>query len=397
MILNYLDLDGGAAINVFPIADSHLFSVHSDWKEQSAYYFTGLEYRMLVCPSIWSQCELLLERPGLYLKTNIPLGGMVYLPQKPANFNHSDCAHDLEWMVESYLFKFNSLPSRSYDWLSRRRLYIDRAGGRSALGLGIFDHSRLVARGETRDAIELLNQRYADELFALVASRPDQIQVGNYAQTSLTDEVCTHTDFLSESMVYLRALRNDDLETISHSRLTATCENVTCSRKYNRSLLSFYLTAIREPHPNEHGAYIALFKNFYNILEYFMEGEGQGCLTAVLDKHVGTDRLQAIVADIEKYYPPESTQVFGLTHGKRISTNVPLPTISSADKDIAQKVGYRLYKTRNAVLHSKKTYQQQAVLDSIKPGPNEASQLDTDLALIRPIAELILEEADPDA
>lgn len=108
MILNYKLLPNGAAINIFPISDSDVFNQHADWKDLKAYYFTGLDFRMLICPFRFATDEPLLQRPGLYLKSTLPIGGIVYFPQLPKNYNENNFLDDLAWMVDSYLFRFNA-------------------------------------------------------------------------------------------------------------------------------------------------------------------------------------------------------------------------------------------------------------------------------------------------
>lgn len=394
MISNWWTLPSGGAINVFPVTDSNRFSRYIDWKERRAYYFSGLDFAMLVCPFTGTEDELLVQRPGLYLKTNLPLGGIVYFPSLPEHHNHSDVSSDIAWMVDSYLFKFNANRSLSQNMITPR-LYVDYANDIPSHGSHVFDNARVVATPQANLAITRLNQRYADELIALITVQTTQIQIANYAQTSLVDEVCTHEDFRAESHKYLNALMQGSLDSLDSSELTKGYEHITCTKKYNRTALSFYLAAMKEPFPNSPGSYIGMFKNFYNILEYLMKGEGEAHLRAVLQNRVGDSALKDIVIGIKASTHPQSSVLNRMTNGERLSSTQILPPILESDPDLAATIAERLYTKRNAALHSKKTFRSVLVGHNIRPGQHESSQLDTDLAIIRPIVEIIIENLDP--
>ena len=395
MILNYWELPNGAGINVFPIRDSHTFGPPSTWRRWRAYYFTGLEYRMLICPFLSAADERLLQRPGVYLKTNLPLGGVVYFPNLPAEHNEHNFLDDLDWMVDSYLFKFHATSSASHNEAAPR-YYVDYANGLPSHGPNIFDDARVIATREARNALDLLSHRYTAELINFIESNPNAIGVANYAETSLLEEVCTHKDLLMETFKYLDVVAKDNPRLLAESRLTCGWEHVQCSKKYNRVVLSFYLAAIKEPFPNSPGSCIGMFKNLYNVLEFLMEGEGEARLCTVLHDRVGTDRLKAILNNIKASAHPQSSLLQDLNYGQCLSPNRVLSPLSENDPDLANKIAKRLYDTRNAVLHSKKTFRGSPVENNVRPGQQESFRLETDLAIIRPIAEFIVEDLDPD-
>ncbi len=66
MSRNYPFMPADAAIHVFSVRDSDTFGGPTTWKKRQAYYFTGLEYRMLICPVVFTEDEWLIQRPGLY-------------------------------------------------------------------------------------------------------------------------------------------------------------------------------------------------------------------------------------------------------------------------------------------------------------------------------------------
>src|SRR5207249_673637 len=99
--------------------------------------------------------------------------------------------------------------------------------------------------------------------------------------------------------IYLKALAENDPSALAASGLTSGFEHITCSKRYNRAVLSFYMAAIKEPFPNSPGSYIGMFKNLYNVLEYLMEGEGQAHLEAVLHDWLGVVRLKGILSEIK--------------------------------------------------------------------------------------------------
>jgi hypothetical protein len=394
MILNYRILSENAAINVFPISDSNTFSRWMNWKERRAYYFTGLDYRMLVCPFTFAADELLLERPGLYMKTNLPLGGIVYFPKMPDNYNHNDFLDNLAWIVDSYMFKFNA--TRGYSQrVSTPRLYVDYAKSIPNHGPVIFDNARVMATPTIKQVIDVLSYKYSAELTNLIMTKPEHIQITNYAETSLLEEVCSHNTFVEESEAYLKAVACDDPQMLKSNKLTNDFEKISCSKRYNRSVLSFYLAARKEPFPNSPGSYIGMFKNLYNVLEYLMVGDGQAELRTVLNDQIGLPRLGGILSQIKTSVQPQSTVFHNLTNGERLSPNRLLPPLSENDSDLAEKIAERLYIKRNACLHSKKIFRATPVEYHIRPGPREAVQLETDLALMWPIAEAIVEELGP--
>jgi hypothetical protein len=349
---------------------------------------------MLVCPVISAADELLLQRPGLYLKTNLPLGGVVYFPKLPDNSNSNDFLGDLAWMVDSYLFKYNATRPLSHT-RSTPRLYVDYANRMPSHGPAIFDDAYVIATPEARSALEFLNHRYSAELIDFITSHANEIWTINYAETSLLEEVCSHMDFIAESLNYVQAVARANPQLLAASKLTHGWEHITCCKKYNRVVLSFYLASIKELFPNSPGSYIGMFKNLYNVLEYLMEGEGKPHLCTVLRDRVGNDRLKSIICGIKTSAHPQSAVLYCLNNGERLSPNQFLPPISEDDTDLAKTIGERLYDTRNAVFHSKKTRHGEPIEGNVRPGHDEIFRLAVDLALIRPIAEIIVEELDP--
>ena len=396
MISNYSLLPEGSTIQVFPIRDSNTFGPPSSWKKQSAYYFTGLAYRMLICPTVFASDELLLTRPPLYLKANLPICALIHFPELPVNHNHNDFLDDLDWMVNSYLFKFNSTRPPFFVGHSPR-CYVDYANNPPYHGPFVFDSSRVIASPEARDELDLINRKYSNELINVISSQTDKIQIANYAETTLHDEICSHENLLKESLLYCEAISQVNPTLLERSVLTKGWEHISCSKKYNRVVLSFYMAAIKEPFPNVPGSYIGMYKNFYNVLEYLMEAEGEAKLTDVLmnNRVVGIEKLKQIVLKLKSCLSPQSHLLDVLKNGERLSTSCTLPPVSENDQNLAATIAHRLYEKRNAVIHSKKTHRG-AVKINVKPGPDESFLLEADLAIIRPIAEMIVEELDPD-
>ncbi len=153
---------------------------------------------------------------------------------------------------------------------------------------------------------------------------------------------------------------------------------------------------MKEPIPNSPGSYIGMFKNLYNVPEYLMAGEGCSSLQQVLQDRVRTDRLQALVRDIKTTANPGSVLLGHLTQPRQVTPNLIIPPLSESDPDIAGNIAKRLYYTRNAVLHSKKTFRGAPQEHNVRPGPDESSRLCLDLTIIRHIAGVIVEELDPD-
>lgn len=395
MILNYRNLQNGAAINLFPIIDSNMFMQWSDWKKRKAYFFTGLDYPMLVCPFPLTYDEELIERPGIYLKTNLSLGGVLYFPHFPEHYNRNDFLEDSAWIVDSYLFKLNSDYSPCPQ-ISSSRLYVDYANNRPDHGPNIFDNARIFATDEIKREIDLLHRRYSDQLLEIIGSNPNKINVCNYKETSLMDELCTQSELIIESKNYLQALINNDPALLDNSQFTNGFKHITVSEKCNKMVLSFYFAFIKEAFPNSPGSYIGMFKNLYNILEYLMEGEGQAHLQDVLDRHISAERLKNIVKEIKESNSPQSAVYKIITKGERLSDKRSLPPLSETDDDIVKKIADRLYMKRNAALHSKKTHKASPVEHNIRPGNKEPFQLETDIVLIKAIAEIIIEELHPD-
>lgn len=396
MILNYRNLPNGASINLFPICDSNIFQQWSNWKKRQAYFFTGLDYPMLVCPFPFTYDEELIERPGLYLKTNVPLGGILYFSHLPEHYNRNDFLEDTAWIVDSYLFKLNS-DFDPISQISSSRFYVDYANNRPNHGPEIFDNARIFASNGIKSKIDLLHKQYSKQLLEILASNPNEINVCNYKETSLVDELCTQNELINESKNYLQALIYNNPDILENSRFTNSFKHIKTSKKYNRIILSFYFTYVKEAFPNSPGSYIGMFKNLYNILEYLMEGEGKNNLKLVLERYIGAERLKQIVKKIKESAPSQSVVFNHVTQGERLSANVSLPPLSETDDDLAEKISDRLYTKRNAALHSKKTFRNDPVEYSISPGNKESFKLETDIAIIKSIAEIIVEEISPTA
>ncbi len=397
MIRDYQHMPSDAAIQVLAVRDSNnvgdRLANPATWKKWKAYYFTGLEHRMLICPAVFATDESLVQRPGLYLKTSLPLAGLVYLTGPSAENYYQTFLDDLAWMADSYLFKFNSTRPPFYTE-NAPRLYVEH-NSLPNHGPRVFDDARVIATQKARDTLGLLSLRYTSKLIDFIKLNPSEIAVSNYAETTLLEEICTHKDLLSESLNYVDALANQNPRLLGASQLTYGWEPITCTKNYNRTALSFYLASIKEPIRNLPGSYIGMFKNLYNVLEYLMEREGKQALSAVLRDRVGADRLKDILLKIKMSAHPQSSLLQCLNTGERLSQNCALPPLSENDADLVDKIAHRLYTKRNAVLHSKKTYGGAPVEHNVRPGASEESQLETDLAIMRPIAEIIVEELDP--
>lgn len=408
MTVNYRPEDYRISYRVFSIKDATEFLASSNWRKQASYYFTGLKYRMLVCPHLLAADELLLTRPGLYFKSDFPYGGVVYFEEDDPN-NLTDQLYDeMLWIVESYLFKLNSsLKLRTYQ--SGPRFYVDYSNSIPFHGDNVFDKSRCRATEYARNEIDKIHHEYERRLLEFVKKHPYDIGVSNYTQTSILEEVCTHTQFLAESVrVFIKAIKYNRPETLNNSTLTGSFEHINCSKEYNRVLLSFYLTAIKEPCWNSHGSYISMFTNFYNILEYFMdERMNQGkqgkknsvpteleMLENVLDVRVGIDQLSKIIQSLKSAADKNDPLVSILTFGDKLSNGDCLEPIHETDTDLISKIAKRLYKKRCGAVHSKKT-RKNVQQHNTNPGPTERHYLDTELAIIRPIAEFLVKEADP--
>lgn len=394
MILNYRRLSNGSSINLFPISDSNRFQEWSNWKKRRAYFFTGLEYPMLVCPFPFTYDEELIERPGVYYKTKLPLGGILYFRNFPEHYNRNDFLEDTAWIVDSYLFKLNSSFEPSSQ-ISSSRFYVDYANNRPNHGVDIFDNARIFATEDVKNEIDLLHEQYSKQLLEIIVSNPKKINVCNYKETTLKDELCTKNVLINESKNYLQSLIENKPDLLENSRFTYGFKHIKTSKKYNRIVLSFYFASIKEAFPNSPGSYIGMFKNLYNILEYLMEGEGKSHLKDVLERYIGAERLKQIVKKIKESYRPQSVVKSHITQGERLSENVLLPPLNETDDDLADKIANRLYTKRNAALHSKKTFRNDPVDYSISPGNKESFQLEADIALIKPIAEIIVEEVSP--
>lgn len=96
---SYIEWGNGSGFNVFAIKDAAQDWVSDNWEEYLSYYFTGLEYRMLLCPFFFATDELLLQRPALYFKNEISYAGIVFYPKKPDIYGTNDFFDNLSWMV----------------------------------------------------------------------------------------------------------------------------------------------------------------------------------------------------------------------------------------------------------------------------------------------------------
>jgi len=228
VIYNFQLLNNNEAIELLPIKNSNWGKIRWSWIRQKAYFFTGLTYPMLVCPFPLTYDEMLVERPGIYFKTNLPLGGMFYfsqlseqLPDLSTGIN-INFLKELVWIADSYLFKLNSITPLS----SSPRLYVDYSNNHPNRGQYFYDNARILAKEEIKQKIDSLHGGYTEQLRKLITSNPGEIEVCNYNETSLIDEICTHSEIIEESLNYLKSLINNDPNLLDKSRLTKGFEHI---------------------------------------------------------------------------------------------------------------------------------------------------------------------------
>ncbi len=118
-------------------------------------------------------------------------------------------------------------------------------------------------------------------------------------------------------------------------------------------------------------------------------------LEEVLEVRVGQDQLKQIMLSLKLSTGPNSGLISTFTYGEKLSNGDFLDPISETDTDLVSKVANRLYKKRCAALHSKKTRKRKPE-HNINPSQNESFGLEADLAIMSPIAEFLVENADPD-
>jgi hypothetical protein len=269
------------------------------------------------------------------------------------------------------------------------RLFVDYANNHPTHGVTVFDEARVCASRDAKNRIEFINGKHSMDLICFIRSNPESIKITNYAQTSLLEETCTHADFSLQSNLYLEFLVRQEVEIINQSNLTSGVVNIDCRKRYHRTLLSFYLAAIATKSP------IVIFKNLYNIVEYFMEKDGQESLEKVLNDKVGAASLAGIIGEIKTMYGPQTLILSVLINGEMISADAQLEPLSESDQELVRLVSKRLYFKRNAALHSKKEHKGKPVQYQVHPGSyHESNGFVLDIELLTKISELIIDRTD---
>jgi hypothetical protein len=147
------------------------------------------------------------------------------------------------------------------------------------------------------------------------------------------------------------------------------------------------VAGVRSHGLNTAGTRLAEFKNYYNVLEYYMASDGQAELQRVIEKKVGKGNLGQMIKRIRQSFNPQTfvaiptlrdEQFFGTT----------LPKLVPSRRSFSADVAHRIYTKRNAVMHSKKTRSGRPSI-SINPSRKETS-LEFEVVLLRAMAERII-------
>lgn len=374
-----------------------------DQRQLRAYWFTGLEHRALISPNYFASRQELLTRPPFYIKTNLAYGALLYIDSYPKKNDdtpgfeyHRTLAFsdDLEWEMNSYLFALAVQLNKNENGHSfLPRYVINQVNNIPYHGPSLHDHSTVVASPFIQNQLNSLHLKHISEVRKVIKKyAPSHIDIVNNAQTSLGEEMTTYEEFIRETLeVYISALAADTPNEINGSQLVGGLEVVKCSQLFNQNLLSFYMTALRSHTMNTWGSNLALFKNLYNILEYYMEEESLTGLQKVINKKVGKGNLAKMLKQIKmnfnvSTYPGRAVRVDEDFFGIKI-----LPRALPSSDTIIEDIADRLYTKRNAVMHSKKTFKG-SIAPSIRPSRQE-SMLDFEIILLRAMTEHIIMNA----
>lgn len=389
------------ALSIFAVNRSQGFT-HFDRRELKAYWLKGLSHRFLLSPNYYASPNALLTRSPLYIKSTLPLGAMGYIdsfPPPTAGLSGEDYyrtvafADELEWELDSYLFALARHINEQENWHTYLPRYvINQANDIPYHGPTLFDDCRVMATPYASSMVEALHGRYVASLEAqLQQLTPSQISITNNAQTTLAEEICTHAAFVAETHnIFIPALANDDPQLVNRSRLTSGVEVVECPRLYHPVLLSFYLAGVRSHGMNTAGTRLAEFKNYYNVLEYYMAADGETELQCVIEKKIGKGNLGHMITRIRQSFDSH-TYVAMPTLRDEESFGTTLPKLVPSRRSFSADVAHRIYVKRNAVMHSKKTFKGRPST-SINPSRKETS-LEFEVVLLRAMAEHIIMRA----
>jgi len=401
MLIQLSSSDTLPSINVLAIDRTRGFT-HFDRKELRAYWLRGLSHRVLLSPNYYASTNALLTRPPYYVKSSLPLGAMSYIDSFPSptagmsgeNYYKTVAfTDDLAWEMNSYLFELTKHINDQENQHTRLPRYIvNQANNIPYHGTHLTDDCRVAVTPYASKIIETIHEQYVANLSAqLQQLNPSHIDITNNAQTMLTDEICTHQDFVNEThTIFLEALTSDSPNLIKSSQLIGGIEVIDCPRLYHPILLSFYLAALRSYGMNTEGTRLAEFKNYYNVLEYYMLSDGRAELQRVIEKKVGKGNLAKIVSRIKKNFSQQTViaQPFYKEEdffGQRLAKIVP------SKRGLSTDIAERLYAKRNAVMHSKKM-RNGLPSTSINPSIKETT-IEFEVVLLRAIAEHIISKA----
>lgn len=389
------------SINVSAIDRTKGFT-HFDRKQLKAYWLQGLSHRALLSPNYYASTSALLTRQAYYIKSSLPLGVMSYIdnfPPSSSGLSGEDYyrtvafTDDLAWEMNSYLFELTRcINDEENQHTFLPRYVVNQANNIPYHGEHLKDDCRVMVTPQAVGTIEGIHREYVKNLDEILKQlHPAHIDISNNGQTSLSEEICTHEEFVSETNdIFLKALIDNNPELVKSSQLVGGVDVIECPRLYHPVLLSFYLAALRSHGLNTEGTRLGEFKNYYNVLEFYMISDGQGELQRVIEKKVGKGNLSKIVSRIKKSFDQQTViaQPFYKEedfYGQRLVKIIP--SSRSLSVDIAE----RLYTKRNAVMHSKKM-RNGSLSTSINPSIKETT-IEFEVALLRAIAEHVITKA----
>ncbi|HEX8762861.1 MAG TPA: hypothetical protein VF733_03835 [Candidatus Saccharimonadales bacterium] len=300
---------------------------------------------------------------------------------------------DLEWEMDSYLFALARHINDKENWHTYLPRYVvNQANDIPYHGETLFDDCRVMATPHAAAIIQALHGQYVAGLETQLRQlNPSHIDITNNAQTTLSEEICTHAALVDETHnIFIPALASDNPQLIDSSTLVNGVEVVECPRLYHPILVSFYLAGLRSHGLNTAGTRLAEFKNYYNVLEYYMASDGLAELQRVIEKKVGKGNLGKMIKRIRQSFNPQ-TYVAMPTLKDEDFFGTTLPKLVPSRRSFSADVAHRIYTKRNAVMHSKKIRNGSPSI-SINPSRKEAV-LEFEVVLLRAMAEHIIAKA----
>lgn len=371
-------------------------------------YFEGLSHKIVIHPTIHGE-PLLTAQPYYYLENLESVATIRYENNiQPLKDN------ELEYLVDNYLFEYSKLHTTSkistkvtefkfwlnnsndyyfdYDQRNTRALVLDSLNDDAVKSIAPVDPNDNVDYSDwliINNYLMPIFENYIDQVSSLLNKKvnvvflPDDGRDGYIGKLRI---VKPNSGLISYNQAHrLDHITARDINTdCNNIDIKQACdlsinslpvERITAVKEHNPTLLSFYFSGLREFNP------LASFIGYYNVLEYYFEEA-----PLQLSKSANTERKQlCCVIELLCNTNQLFSKLNNLSDNDKRSIESHIDTSSGVsirelniinNNDLINETTRWIYDIRCAIVHSKKTRNQQVTpvfqpytdcIDNIKP------------------------------